>query len=146
MILRVTYFRKFTNADGMWNLRLKWTRHQSREKMRAIPHLWSSKMLRCRRKHLVDRMLLLTLENVLVCRAEGKRGQKHDVLDVQEAQAKTKPRLAPRRGQKRESTQPLRGRGHVDSSCCEGLCSGSRRLEFEYGCSCQFLCGCEREC
>ena len=40
-------------------------------------------------------------------RAEGKRGQKHNLQDVLEPQAKTKARLEPRRGQKRESTQPL---------------------------------------
>ena len=40
-------------------------------------------------------------------RAEGKRGQKHDTQDVVETQAKTKARLVPRRGQKRESTPPL---------------------------------------
>ena len=40
-------------------------------------------------------------------RAEGKRGQKHDMQDVLESQAKTKARLEFRRGQKRESTQPL---------------------------------------
>ena len=40
-------------------------------------------------------------------RAEGKRGQKHDMQDVLEPQAKTRARLEPRRGQKRESTQPL---------------------------------------
>ena len=39
--------------------------------------------------------------------AEGKRGQKHDMQDVLELQAKTKARLEPRRCQKRESTQPL---------------------------------------
>ena len=39
-------------------------------------------------------------------RAEGKRGQKHDIQDVQEAQAKTKARPEPR-GQKRDSMQPL---------------------------------------
>ena len=38
-------------------------------------------------------------------RAEGKRGQKHDMQDVLEPQAKARPE--PRRGQKRESTQPL---------------------------------------
>ena len=57
-------------------------------------------------------------------RAEGKRGQKHDMQDVLEPQAKTKARLEPRRGQKRESTQPFliwRKRGHVDISCCEAL-------------------------
>ena len=37
--------------------------------------------------------------------AEGKRGQKHDIQDVLEPHAKTKARLEPRRGQKRESTQ-----------------------------------------
>ena len=37
--------------------------------------------------------------------AEGKRGQKYDKQDVLEPQAKTKARLEPRRGQKRESTQ-----------------------------------------
>ena len=37
------------------------------------------------------------------------------------------------------------GRGleyNVDSS----LCSNSRMLELDYGCSCQFFCGCEHEC
>ena len=43
----------------------------------------------------------------LPLRAEGKRGQKHDMQDVLEPRAKTKARLEPRRGQKRESTQPL---------------------------------------
>ena len=33
-------------------------------------------------------------------RAEGKRGQKHDMQDVLEPQAKTKARLEPTRGQK----------------------------------------------
>ena len=41
-------------------------------------------------------------------KSEGKRGQKHDMRDILEPQAKTKARLEPRRGQKRESTQPLR--------------------------------------
>ena len=53
-------------------------------------------------------------------RAEGKRGQKHDMQDVLEPQAKTTARLEPRRGQKREAhtTFPRSGgRGHVDSSC-----------------------------
>ena len=36
---------------------------------------------------------------------EQKRGQKHDMQDVLERQAKTRARLEPRRGQKRESTQ-----------------------------------------
>ena len=40
-------------------------------------------------------------------RAEGKKGQKHDMQDVLESQAKTKARLEPRRGQKCERTQPL---------------------------------------
>ena len=40
-------------------------------------------------------------------RAEGQRSQKHDMQDVLETQAKTRARLEPRRGQKRESTQPL---------------------------------------
>ena len=39
--------------------------------------------------------------------AEGKRGQKHDIQDVLKPQAKTRVRPEPRRGQKRESTQPL---------------------------------------
>ena len=39
-------------------------------------------------------------------RAEGKRGQKHDIQDVLEPQAKTKVRLEPR-GQKRDSMQLL---------------------------------------
>ena len=38
-ILRVTNVCKFTSADEMWNLRLKWTRHWSQERLRAIPHL-----------------------------------------------------------------------------------------------------------
>ena len=46
-------------------------------------------------------MLLLTMKNV------RKRGQKHDMQDVLEPQTKTKARLEPKRGQKRESTQPL---------------------------------------
>ena len=40
-------------------------------------------------------------------RAEGERGQQHEILDAQEPQAKTGARLEPRRGQKRESTQLL---------------------------------------
>ena len=40
-------------------------------------------------------------------RAEGKRGQKHDMQDVLEPQAKKRARLEPWRGQKRDSTQPL---------------------------------------
>ena len=40
-------------------------------------------------------------------RAEGKRGQKHDMQDELEPQANSQARLEPRRGQKRESTQPL---------------------------------------
>ena len=40
-------------------------------------------------------------------RAEGKQGQKHDIQDVLDPQAKTKVRLEPRRGLKRESAQPL---------------------------------------
>ena len=40
-------------------------------------------------------------------RAEGKRGQKHNMQDVLKPQDKTRARLEPRRGQKRESTQPL---------------------------------------
>ena len=39
-------------------------------------------------------------------RAEGKRGQKHNIQDVLKPQAKTKVRLEPR-GQKRDSMQPL---------------------------------------
>ena len=39
--------------------------------------------------------------------AEGKRGLKHDAHDVLEPQAETRARSEPRRGQKRESTQPL---------------------------------------
>ena len=39
---RITNVCMFTNADEMWNLRCK----RSREKMRAIPHLWCGKMLR----------------------------------------------------------------------------------------------------
>ena len=39
-------------------------------------------------------------------RAEGKRSQKHDMQDVLEPHAKTSARLQPRRGQKRERTQP----------------------------------------
>ena len=37
-------------------------------------------------------------------RADGERGQKHDMQDVLESQAKTKATPEPRRGQKREST------------------------------------------
>ena len=40
-------------------------------------------------------------------RAEGKRHQKHDIQNVLDPQAKTKARLEPWRGQKRESTQLL---------------------------------------
>ena len=40
-------------------------------------------------------------------KAEGKRGQKHDTGDVLELQAKTEARLEARRGQMRESAQPL---------------------------------------
>ena len=40
-------------------------------------------------------------------RAEGKRGQKHDMQDVPEPQVQTRARLEPRRSQKRESTQPF---------------------------------------
>ena len=40
-------------------------------------------------------------------RAEGKRGQQHDIQDERETQAKTRGRLEPRRGPKRESTQHL---------------------------------------
>ena len=40
-------------------------------------------------------------------RAEGKRGQKHDMQDELEPQTNSKASLEPRRGQKRESTQPL---------------------------------------
>ena len=42
-------------------------------------------------------------------RAEGPRGQKHDMQDVLEHQAKSKARLESRRGQKRVSTQLLEG-------------------------------------
>ena len=49
------------------------------------------------------------MKNVLVCdpRAEGQRGQKHEMQDVLEPQAKTRARLDPRRDQKCESTQLL---------------------------------------
>ena len=40
-------------------------------------------------------------------RAEGKRGQKHDMQDVLEPQAKTQAKREPRSGRKRESTQLL---------------------------------------
>ena len=39
--------------------------------------------------------------------AEGKRGQKHDFKTFWNLEAKTKARLEPRRGQKRESTRLL---------------------------------------
>ena len=39
-------------------------------------------------------------------RAEGKRGEKHDMQDVLEHQVKMKARLELRTGQKRESAQP----------------------------------------
>ena len=44
----------------------------------------------------------------LQVRAGGKRGQKYVIQDVLEFQVETKARLEPRRGQKRESTQPFR--------------------------------------
>ena len=37
----------------------------------------------------------------------GKRGQRHDMRDILETQAKTRARLEPRRGQKRQSTRLL---------------------------------------
>ena len=40
-------------------------------------------------------------------RAEGKRSQEHDIQHALEPLAKTKARLEPRKGPKRESTQPL---------------------------------------
>ena len=40
-------------------------------------------------------------------KSEDKRGQKHDMKDFLEPQAKTRARLERRRGQKRETTQLL---------------------------------------
>ena len=77
MILKVTNVCKFTSADEMWNLRFEWTGHRSREKMTVIPHLWNSKMLRCRWTDLasprlcnVDPTLWAKMKNVLVCNTE----------------------------------------------------------------------------
>ena len=72
--------------------------------MRVIPHLWNAKD--------VEMMVEVCGESASVkarlrLRAEGKRGQQHDMQDVLEPQAKKKARLEPRRGQKRGSTQPL---------------------------------------
>ena len=66
-------------------------------------------------------------------RAEGKRGQKYDMQDVLEPQAKTRARPAPRRIQKPENTQAPRsgGRGYVDSSYREWFSSNSGRLDLE---------------
>ena len=60
----------------------------------------------------------------------------------------TKARLEPRRIQKKKHATPPRsgGRGHVDNSCWEWLCSDSTKPQLQYGCSCQFFCGCERGC
>ena len=57
----------------------------------------------------MDRMLLLTMKNVLVCDSElrANEARNHDVQDVLEPQAKTKAKLTPKRGQKPESTQSL---------------------------------------
>ena len=54
-------------------------------------------------------------------RAEGKRGQKHNMQDAQEPQAKTRARLEPRRGQKRESTQLLSELEEEITSTVQGL-------------------------
>ena len=51
----------------------------------------------------------MTVKNVLDCDPElrAKRGQKHDIQDVLEPQAKTSGRLEFRRGHKCECAQPL---------------------------------------
>ena len=54
-------------------------------------------------------MLLLTTKNVLVCDSEliANESRKTTWKIVLEPQAKTRARVEPRRGQKREITQPL---------------------------------------
>ena len=48
------------------------------------------------------------MKNVLVCDSEPRaNGQKHDIQDVLEHQAKRKALLVLGRSQKRESTQPF---------------------------------------
>ena len=116
-ILKVTNVCKLANAYEMCHLRSKCTGHTSREKMRATPHLWNSKMPRCRwrtsgESASVKRGADAVADNEERARlrltVDGKRGQKHDIQDVLEPQAKKKARLEPGRGQKRENThKPL---------------------------------------
>ena len=66
-------------------------------------------------------------------RAEGKRGQKHDMQDVHETQAKTKARLEPRGSEawKHATTPRSGGRGHVDSSYFDSNCHTAEFLHFD---------------
>ena len=115
-ILEVASVCNFTNADEKWNLRLKWTRHRSREKIEGdaeplekqdVEMLVEAPAASASVKRGSDAVADNEERARLRLRAEGKRGQKHDMQDVLELQARTKVRPEPRRGQKRESTQPL---------------------------------------
>ena len=82
-------------------------------------------------------------------RAEGKRSQKHDMQDVLEPQAKTRARLQPRRGQKRERTQPHPDLEEEVTSTVP-VESGSAPIPGGFSSSADVLgllfCGHEREC
>ena len=71
-------------------------------------------------------------------RAEGKRGQKHDMQDVLDPQAKMRARLEPRRGQKLESTQLVVDLEEEVTSTIQGGSSSSADVPVD-------SCGHERE-
>ena len=97
-------------------------------------------------------MLWVTTKNVLVCDSELKvNGKEHDVQDVLELLAKTRTKLEPRRGQKRESTQLLPDpEEEVEDTTLTlpvvvWLCSDSKEARSRVPMFCRFFCGCEHE-
>ena len=109
MTLRVVNVCQHTNADEMWNLRLKRPRHQLwltnandpaplEEQAVAMLTAMSGESPSAKRGTFAgadgEERARLRL------RSEGKRGQKHDMEDIVELKAKAKARLEPRRSVK----------------------------------------------
>ena len=118
MILKVTKVCKFTNADERWNREVEVDRAPVAKENDGDPaplrtgndvEMPAGNTCRVRVCGHVEWMLLLTTKNVLVCDSELKANEASSTTCKMFWNPRPRPnvRLEPRRGQKRESTQPI---------------------------------------